>query len=350
MNRPARILALVLVSASVAGVVGFWPGCAHAPITRQGPAQSREAAPSVPALPSPPKANEAAAENAALAAFAEKLKALQEVQTGDDATRDRLTRELLGFVNEDNVEDIVKSLSAAELDTPFGLAAMRIWMRAEPAKAAAWIGALPVMPSAHVWLVAAELARAPANLDDFAAHAAAGDWKTAVLHHAGRELADRDPLRALTLGLQLPEGAKRADLLETAFYSWSCSAPAAADAWLATQPDDPARARLLALGAKALATKDPEAGAGRLFSRVQDIEVLTAYAPVVLGSWAGKNAPAAAAWTARLPAGPGRDLAMQIVAERWSRSDAAAAAAWLRMQPGGVEMARRLAPEDPDAR
>lgn len=337
MNRTKRIIALLIASATGAGVLWFWPGCAHSPLARAAKPVARAVASSpVPESRPTAKPDEAAgAENTALANFAQRLKALQEVQTGDQATLDRLTRELLASVTEANVEDIVLSLSPAELDTPFGLAALRIWMHAEPAKAAAWIGSLPVMPSEHVWLVAAELARDSTELERFAAGAPAGAWKTAVLHHAGRELADREPLRALNLGLALPEGPKRDDLVDTAFYSWSCNEPYSADAWLAGRQDLPARDRLLALGAKALARKDPVAGSGRLFSSVRDPAMLEVYAPVILGAWVAKNAPAAAGWVENLPKGLPRDIAIRVVAERWSRSDEVAASAWLRTNPVG---------------
>jgi hypothetical protein len=193
--------------------------------------------------------------DAALAQFSAKLQALRETETGDFAAQERLTKDLLALVTDANVEDVVRSLSAPEFDTPFGLAALGHWMRVDPLLAAAWIGAHPDKNANHVWIVASELARDPETLDRYVAEFANSPWKQDVLYHAGRELADRDPRRALALGARLPVGEAQSDLLETVIYSWSLTDPSATLSWIATEAPLSLRERLKLSRARALAIK-----------------------------------------------------------------------------------------------
>lgn len=192
-----------------------------------------------------------------LAGFAQRLRALQTVQTEDTATAARLLQELLAYVTDANVEDIVKSLSGPELDTTFGLEALRRWMRVDPIVAADWLGARSDRHDAHVWIVATELARDNDALDGFIQLTADASWKQGVLHHAGRELADRDPVKAITLATLLPPGNERTDLLETTIYSWAYADSVAARNWLSAQPPSDQRTRLEGIAAKALSIKYP---------------------------------------------------------------------------------------------
>lgn len=255
------VLGLVVLFAAVVGLLVLRPASrfalAPAPAVASAPAPAfvSISPPMSPVLirsAIPPPADPI---EATLAAFATKLRALQEVETGDLETAGRLTRELLALLTDANVEDMVKSLSPSELDTPFGLGAIRHWMRVDPLLAAAWLGARPDKNDQHLWIVAQELARNPESLDHYAASFADDPWKQAILHHAGRELADRDPRKALALGSLLPAGDAQTDLLETTLYSWAHADHAAAARWLAGRPESPLRERLSAILAKALAVK-----------------------------------------------------------------------------------------------
>jgi hypothetical protein len=281
----------------------------------------------------------------AKAAVQLKLRQWAERKTGDVETENRLMEELLALLTDDNAAELTQSLTAGQRGTPFGLAALERWLRAEPAKAARWMAAQSEVTEPQALLVARALLKNPADVRAYCDGLADGDWKQSVLKSASLELAGSDPAGAISLAWRLNTEALRTDVLQTVTYDWITHEPRAALDWI-TRVNDPAlREGLLAVGAKAIAATDPDLAAGWLVTAVKSEKILNDTALSVIEAWAAQDPAKAAKWVALFPLQGPREAAVNLVVDHWLQSDPNAANAWILTLPERDKVLARLKTE-----
>ena len=281
----------------------------------------------------------------AKAAVQLKLRQWAERKTGDVETENRLMEELLALLTDDNAAELTQTLTSGQRGTPFGLAALERWLRAEPAAAARWLAAQSETTEPQALLVARALLKNPADVRAYCDGLADGDWKQSVLKSASLELAGSDPAGAISLAWRLNTEAVRTDVLQTVTYDWITHEPRAALDWI-TQVNDPAlREGLLAVGAKAIAATDPDLAAGWLVTAVKSEKILNDTALSIIESWAAQDPAKEAKWVALFPPQGPREAAVSLVVDRWLQSDPNAANAWLLTLPERDKVLARLKAE-----
>ena len=264
-----------------------------------------------------------------------------EIKTGDTAAQEQLTAELVALLTDDNVAGIAQSLSADDLGTPFGLAALTRWMELDAAAAGTWIAARADATDAQALLVARALLKEPARFREFCDGLPDTEWKQTLLSAGGLERVPRDPAGAIELALRMEPGSAQTNVLQTAAYDWMTRDPLAASAWIGRMDDAALREQLLAVGAKALASTDPDLATGWL-AEIKSDGVLHDTALCVVEGWVARDPAGAADWVARIPAPGLRDAAVELVARQWLQSDSGAATAWLENLPERDAMLARL--------
>jgi hypothetical protein len=253
--------------------------------------------------------------------------------TGDTETQETLTKELLALLTDGNTREIIRALSPEELNTPFGRGALERWLKVDSAQAAGWLAARPDPTGEHAELVARRGLENPAELRAYCDQLPDGAWKQNVLNSASLEVVSKDPAAAVAFAQQMTPGAAKTNALETIAYDWFGRDLAAATQWTRTVEDPGLRERLLAVGAKAIATTDPDLAAGWLVTAVKTEGVLNETALGIVETWADQHPADAANWVARFSdAGP-RKAAIDLLLSHWLKSDPAAANAWIQNLP-----------------
>ena len=253
--------------------------------------------------------------------------------TGDTATQESLTQELLTLLTDENTAETIHSLSPRELSTPFGTGALRRWLETDFTVAATWLAARPDATEEHALLVARSLLEHPAELPACCDQLPEGAWKQTVLSYASLELASKDPVAALALTQQMKAGDAQTNALETIAYAWFGRDLDAAINWTKTVDDLRLRERLFAVGAKAIAATDPDLAAGWLVWSVKTEGLLNETTLMIVETWADQHPAQAAGWVSRFSeAGPRKD-AIHLVLSHWLKSDPTAANAWIHRLP-----------------
>jgi len=263
-----------------------------------------------------------------------KLLQLQRIKTGDSRTRDRLLDELAALLTDDNVVEIIQSLSAQELGSPFGTAALDRWLELDAMQAARWIAACTPTDE-HALLVARKLLQRSASPEVFCDQLPDSAWKQTLLAEAAREIVAQNPAEAIAFGQRMNPGASRNDVLQTVAYDWMTHDPSSATAWIVSTNDSILREQLLAVGAKAIAVTDPDMAAGWLTSAVKSEDLLTETARSVAEMWAARSPADAAKWVAQLTTEKTRVAGENVVLDDWIGSDPGAAIAWAQTLPEG---------------
>lgn len=299
----------------------------------QDPIQAQSAIPSQPTSPRtiPARADPPAA--APHASIHLKLRQLFETKTGDTATQEQLLKELVAMLTDENVAAVMRSLTAEELLTPFGTAALDRWLSLDLAGAANWIAARADATDEHALVVAKKMLAEPTALHAYCDQLPDGKWKDTVLSSAGLTILSNDPAEAIKLARQMTPGAAQTDLLQTVTYDWTHREPDAALAWILKVPDASLRESLFAVGAKAIAVTDPDLAAGWLVAAVKTEGVSSDAALSIVETWVAQDPAKAASWAAQFPERGPREAALETISRRWLQSDPTAATAWIQSLP-----------------
>ncbi len=277
----------------------------------------------------------------ARAAIADLLSRLHAAKTDESELREQLTTDLIALLDEANAAEVTRSLSADDLDAPFGLAALKLWLKADTATAANWIAARPDATEAQARAVAQRLVESPDELRAFCAKLSDSPWEQTFLTAASAEAIAHSPILAIELARRIHSGPTQVDALQTAAYDWMARDPAAASAWIVKVDDRPLREALLSAGARAIAHSDPDLAAGWLVSAVKSESLLTDTALSVVETWSSRDPARAAAWVANFPPRASRDSAIDLVYRQWQQTDATAARAWLEKLPDHAAIVAR---------
>jgi hypothetical protein len=290
-----------------------------------------------------------AARRPAFASIHGQLRQLLEVQTGDDETRDRLLQELFAGLTDENVAEILPTLSREELRTAFGAQALERWLQLDPAAAAAWIGGRTDATPRDAALVAGALLPDPAALHAYCDQLPDGAFKENLLTAAGLQILPRDPAEAIALAGRLGPGPAQTNVLETLAYDWTTRDPSAALHWMMGVGDPALRESLVAMGAKAVAVTDPGLAADWLAAGVRSPALFRSTALALTETWVDRAPAAAAAWVARLAPGAARQGAVDVVLRHWLAADPDAARHWILSLPerDGILQALQVAQAEP---
>ena len=120
----------------------------------------------------------------------------------DDEGRDRLLAEMLGMLTDETVVDVIQSLSAEELDTPFGIGALHHWMRLNAVAATDWLAARPDSTSEEMLAVAEDWTADPDALQRYVDQLPASAWKQNFLEQASSSALSSDPAEAIKLATE----------------------------------------------------------------------------------------------------------------------------------------------------
>jgi hypothetical protein len=252
----------------------------------------------------------------------------------DDATDgDRLMQEMLALVTDDNVAAIVQSLSAADLNTPFGGAALLHWMQVDPGLVTRWLAARPDATEGETLAVADDWVSHRAGLQDCLDQLPDTAWKQNFLSDLGSEMSVKDPAAAVKLAQQMNPGDARLNLFRTVACNWVATDPNAAFQWVAGVTDSTLREPLIVATMQSYALTDPAQAATWLVSSVNSDEAVKEATLNILKTWAAQDPAQAAAWVSQFPEGAVKAAAVSIVAGYWQHTDRDAAIAWVQAPP-----------------
>lgn len=350
----------LLLAALTVALVTFWVlhrrSAAHenlsassvaitAPPTTQIPGPAAVTQPLLPP-PTVQSENHGPTVNETVAAVRRKLRELLEVKPGDDARTEQLLREASGMLTDQNVGDVMRSLSSDERHTVFGTAGLERWLGADPAQAAAWIAARPDTTEEEAWLVAKKLLSNPESFHAYCDALPDSEFKENLLQGGGLKALHDDPMEAAELAGRMKDESRRASLLQTIAFDWSTRDADRALAWMLTVPDAAVRETMIAAGAKAIAVNDPDLAAQWLTSSVKTESVFNETALSVVEQWVDKNPEAAASWVAHLSNPDLREAGADLVLRRWKTTNPKAVATWLMEFPEGEKVLSKWQQEE----
>lgn len=260
----------------------------------------------------------------------------------NEEERARLLREMLALVTDGNVAQIVQSLSADEMATPFGAGALHHWMQVDPLKATSWLAARPETTAQQTLAVADDWIATPQGMQDCIDQLPPSEWKQTFLADIGSEMSVKDPRAALELAQQMAPGKAQDNLLQSVACNWVETDPNAALSWVAGVSDPALRDKLVAAAVQAYALVDPAQAATWLVSEVKSGQVINDAAVNITETWAAKDPEEAAKWAAQFPQGDTRDSAVNTVLVYWLQADRSAAMAWVQTLPEGTSVLARL--------
>lgn len=253
---------------------------------------------------------------------------------GSEEEGQDLMNALQALLTDQNAAQVIRSLSAAELQSPFGIAAIRHWMHANPVAASNWIGTRPDATKDEAWAVAQGWAADTAGLEDYAGQLPESAWKENLLQEAGSRLSATDPTAAIELAQQMAPGSSQTSLLQSVAINWIASDPNAAVAWIDSVRDPALREGLIAAAAQSYALTDPAQAAAWLGASVKSDGIAKSAALNIAQTWATQDPRGAANWVSQFPDGNTKTAAVSIVSGYWQQKDPAAAAAWAQSLAG----------------
>ncbi len=333
VKTPSRFAAAAL--AAVFLLIGWETACHRRPAVTPSPTLLATAT-------RPP----ASSGEAVAVSLPDKLRALADAANSvPEAQHDAAWAVLVTSFPQTDIPQILKALAPATDDASVLLRQLllRRWAAADPAAAAAWATSFadPAVQLESLQQVA--LVWSQSNLPlaiQWAQQLPDGSRGTVCLALA-YEAARTDPQTALTLAMDLPANAARADLVAHATAQWATGNPAAAAAW-AVQITDPAlREQVVSAIATEWGGNDPVAAANLALNS--------------LGAGKAQNAPAAAAqWATTFPSGELQSAAVENVIKPWALRDSQTTGAWLNTLTAGpvkdaavADYATTLAPTSP---
>ena len=315
-----------MVGATVCILVeGGWRS-AKPPGVTAGSASKSAVAPAVSLPPSDPLASVKASLRAKLQQWRE-----SEIQDPDNEEgRAQLMNEMLAMLTDENIAEIVQSLSPEEMTTEFGVTALGRWMKVNPAAASNWLAAQPDATQEQTVAVAEGWIGNRVGMEQYLGQLPDTAWKQNFIETVGAQTMVRDPRLSLEMALQMNPGDAQTDLLKAIACAWMDSNPQATVNWIASVKDPNLSDQLIASAAQSYALIDPAQAATWLVSDVKSQEVVEEAALNIISSWVIKDPLGAADWVAQFPNGQTKAQAIEKVAARWRLTDPAAAEAWLQ--------------------
>ncbi len=180
--------------------------------------------------------------------------------------RARLLQEMLALVTDENVAQVVQSLSVEEMNTDFGSGALHHWMQADPVNATDWLatraGTTPqqTLSAADDWITRQQ------GLQDCIDQLPATEWKQSFLASLGSEKSASDPHAAIQFAEQMTPGDAQENVLRSVACDWVEKDPNAALEWVAGVQNPALRDQLVASAVQAYALVDPAQAATWLVS------------------------------------------------------------------------------------
>lgn len=255
---------------------------------------------------------------------------LEAKKNGAEEEEARTMVELQAMLTDTNAAEILQSLSADELDTPFGFEGISHWMNADPVQASNWFAARPETTKDQTGAVALGWATNSAGLQNYVAQLPDTAWKQNFLQEAGSQMSARDPAEAVKLAQQMAPGNDRFSLLQSVACNWVASDPNAALNWITSVNDPSLREKLVASAAQSYALTDPAQAAAWLVSAVKSDGIVKDSALNIAQTWVTKDPAGAANWVSQFPEGDTKTAALDIVSKYWQQTDPAAAAEWIQ--------------------
>jgi hypothetical protein len=276
--------------------------------------------------------------DATLVSIRGKLARLGRIPKADKGAEDELMTGLLATLTDANAAEITRALSAEDLQSRFGLAALRHWLKVDALAAADWVAARTDATVEQAGVVARELIDDPVALERYCLRLPENAWRQMFLAQAAEASMWRDPVQALHLTEQMNAGSAQLDLMQTTLCTWMISHPTAASDWIRNVQVPLLREEFVSVGAKTLAAVDPlkaldwliasvppatESSEPLIDETIQDIFV----------TWT-ETAPAqAASGMAHFPSGELRESLVNLVSRGWLQRDPAAAVDWIKSLP-----------------
>jgi hypothetical protein len=251
----------------------------------------------------------------------------------DEEGRKQLLNEILRMVTDENVVDVIQSLSPEELNTPFGIGALHHWMGVDSGAATAWLAARPDSSKEQILAVAEDWTTSPDRLQKYLDELPQSSWKQNFLEQTSSAELTVDPSEAVKLAMEMDSGEAQTNLLRSAACKWVSTDPNAALDWISSVNDLPLREQLVASAAQAYALTDPSLSMAWLTSQVKSPPLVKDAVCNILETWVSADPASAAQWTSAIP---DRDLKMnasRIVFNHWSQTDPTAANAWAQNLP-----------------
>jgi hypothetical protein len=277
-----------------------------------------------------------------MASLRSKMRQSLATDADNEDERARLLREMLALVTDENVAEIIQSLSPEEMSTLFGAGALHHWMQVDPVKATSWLAARPETTDQQTLAVADDWIATPQGMQDCIDQLPPTEWKQTFLADLGSEMSVKDPRAALGLAQQMTPGKAQENLLQSVACNWVETDPNAALSWVSGVSDPALRDQLVAAAVQAYALVDPAQAATWLVSEVKSGQAINDAAVNITESWAAKDPVAAANWAAQFPSGETRDSAVNTVLVYWLQADRSAAMAWIQSLPEGTAILARL--------
>jgi len=251
----------------------------------------------------------------------------------DDETQTML--DLQAMLSDTNAAEIIQSLSADEIDTPFGFEAIRHWMNAAPIQASDWFAARPDTTQDQTAAIAAGWAANSAGLQNYAAQLPDTAWKQSFLQEAGSQMSVRDPAEAVKLAQQMTLGNDQTSLFQSIACNWVTSDPNAALDWITSVKDPSLQEQLVASAAQSYALTDPALAMKWVASMAESDAIVKDATLNILQTWATKDPAGAANLASQLPEGDTKIAAVDYISKYWLQTDPAAAKSWIQNLSGG---------------
>jgi hypothetical protein len=274
-----------------------------------------------------------------LAALRVKLHEWRQARSsGSDDQEDqaRLTREMLAMVTDENVAKLLQSLSADEMDTPFGVGALHRWMQLNPVQATDWIASRADTKPAQTLAVADDWIAQGAGLQAYISQLPDTEWKQLFLNDLSAQMSVKDPAAAINVAQQMDSGPAQTSSLQVVISNWVGVDRQTAWRWMAGVNDPSVREQLVVSAAQSYALTDPAQAAAWLLSEFNSCDDSTVRNAVlkIVKTWVAKDSDGAANWVAQFPDGDAKAAAVAIVSSYWQQTDPAAATAWMQNLSG----------------
>jgi hypothetical protein len=266
-----------------------------------------------------------------LATLHSKLRRWQDSQMhdpDDEEGRKQLLAEMLGMLTDENVVDVIQSLSAEELNTPFGIGALHHWMQVDSATATAWLAARPDATTEQILAVAEDWTGNPDGLQQYLDQLPQSGWKQNFLEQASSAALSADASESIKLADEMEPGDAKTNLLRSAACKWISTDPDAALDWITGVSDPSLREQLIASATQSYALTDPSLSMAWLISQVKSDALVKDAACNILEIWVSTDPASAARWVSGISDSDLKINASKIVFNHWSQTDPDAANAW----------------------
>jgi hypothetical protein len=339
-----RFFEKILVLGVIAAGVGFfWRArqpepVASQPVPAEVPASAEIAPASIPAaFPSltVPQPVSPLARTLSLLHVRLRLYKDSEINDPDDEDgRENSLRAMLAMLTDENVAEVIQSLSADELNSPFGSGALRHWMQVDPVTASNWLAARPETTPDQTLTVAENWAANKDGLNQYLDQLPDTPWKQSLMQDASTSILFQDPNEAVKLAQEMKPGPGQTNLMVAVANGWVSKDPNAALDWINSVSDPAMREQLIASAAQSYAVTDPAQAADWLVQQVNSGPIVKDAVLNILQTWVSTDPAGAANWAAQFPDGSVKASAIEIVANHWQQTDPAAATAWMQNLSG----------------